>query len=47
MEKALNYRFTRRSANYMEWLCLVIKSEYYFQVDSRILPTENSAWQTY
>ncbi len=42
MEKALNYSFKRRSANYYEWLYEFIKSEKYFQVDSMILTSELS-----
>jgi hypothetical protein len=40
MEKVLNYSFERRSANYMEWLYEVIKSEKYFQVDA-VIVTKN------
>ncbi|WP_157809602.1 hypothetical protein [Ulvibacter sp. MAR_2010_11] len=40
MEKALNYPFQRRSANYFEWLYEVIKSEKYFQADSVIVSKE-------
>jgi hypothetical protein len=38
MEKALNYSFHRRSANFMEWLHGHIKSEKYFQTDAVIVP---------
>jgi len=40
MGKALNYRFERRSKSYLEWLYEVIKSEYYFQSESMIVPAE-------
>lgn len=42
MEKALNYRFQRRSTSFLEWLYQEIKSEHYFQADSVIVPLENS-----
>ncbi len=37
MEKALNYKFQRRSNSYFEWLYEVIKSEKYFEADSVIV----------
>ncbi|WP_186987915.1 hypothetical protein [Constantimarinum furrinae] len=40
MEKALNYPFQRRSANFMEWLYDHIKSEKYIQTDAIILSND-------
>ncbi len=37
MEKALKYRFKRRSANYFEWLYYVINSEKFNQADAVII----------
>lgn len=37
MEKALNYRFKRRSANHFEWLYYVVKSEKFYQADAVII----------
>ena len=34
MEKALNYKFKRRSTNYYEWLYYVINSEKFNQADA-------------
>jgi hypothetical protein len=45
MEKALNYSFERRSANYLEWLYYVIKSENYHKSDSIIVPLETKRQQ--
>ena len=40
MQKALNYSFERRSANFMEWLHDIIKSENYFKADAVVLDNE-------
>jgi hypothetical protein len=37
MEKALNYRFNRRSANHLEWLYYVVKSEKFYKADAVII----------
>lgn len=35
MNKSLHYQFERRSKNHLDWLINIIKSEKYFQSESR------------
>jgi len=37
MERALKYKFQRRSNSYFEWLYEVIKSEKYIEADSVVI----------
>lgn len=37
MERALNYKFKRRSTNYYEWLYYVIDSEKFNQADAIVI----------
>jgi len=40
MEANLNYKFNRKSENFLDWLMNIIKSEKYYQAEGEILSLE-------
>ncbi len=42
METTLNYSFTRKSENHLDWLLNIIKSEKYYEADSYIVTLKNA-----
>jgi hypothetical protein len=43
MEATLNYSFSRKSENHLDWLLNIIKSEKYFEADSYIVPLNKAS----
>ncbi len=43
MEATLNYNFSRKSENHLDWMLNIIKSEKYYQVDSFIVNLEKAS----